>query len=167
MQQTFVIICLALMVISAAIAVMSDSVLKSCIALALCSGILAIAMFLMGATWAAVFELSVCCGLITVLFISAITVTTPGEKDAETKKDHHRRFSALPFILIFSGVALIAVIMSTGFVISTPSELVSFAAHTFQNVFWNFRQADILGQIFAILAGALAVVVLFKHGGKI
>ena len=161
------LILLVIMVLFLLLALTKKSLLKSAVALACASVMLTIILFILAAPWGAVFELSVCCGLITVLFISAITVTTPGEKDAETKKDHHRRFSALPFILIFSGVALIAVIMSTGFVISTPSELVSFAAHTFQNVFWNFRQADILGQIFAILAGALAVVVLFKHGGKI
>ena len=33
----------------------------------------------------------------------------------------------------------------------------------FRETFWNSRQADILGQIAAILAGGIAVVVLFRN----
>ncbi len=166
MQQFFIFICLIAMVVTSIISVMTTSIIKSAIILALTSASLTIAMFLLGATWAAVFELSVCSGLITVIFISAISLTVRRKKTSEHTWDHRRRFSTLPFLLILVGVALIAVVIATGFTVSPPADSVISLPSTFQNVFWNLRQADVLGQIIVILAGAFAVVVLFKEGNK-
>ena len=165
MQDIFVIICLALMLVFGAAAAMLRSMLKATMALAMVSALLACVMFLMGATWAGLFELSVCVGLVTVVFISAISLTTPTRKDPEKVAEHKHRFAALPFILIFLGVAMIALFVIAKFDVVSTAETLGEVV-TFKEAFWNMRQADILGQIIIILAGALAVVILFKEGGK-
>jgi len=57
--------------------VMTRSLLRSAIGLALTSVILTIIMFRLNSHFAAVFELSVCAGLISVLFVSTISLTHP------------------------------------------------------------------------------------------
>lgn len=52
--------------------------INACIMLGAGSGILACVFFIAGAPFAAAFELIVGAGLITVLFISAISLTKPG-----------------------------------------------------------------------------------------
>ena len=146
-MTTFVIVlCLVLMVGFALSAAMLRSMLKSAVSLAAMSAALAVILYMMGAVWAALFELSVCVGLITVVFISAISLTTPDRRDEAHTKDHRQRFAALPFILIAAGVALIAVLVSTGFYLPQPGEE-AVAEAAFNQVLWQTRQADILGQI--------------------
>jgi NADH-quinone oxidoreductase subunit J len=60
------------MVIAAVWTVMSARLLHSAIGLATTSVILAILMYQLGSPLAAVFELSVCAGLISAIFLSAI-----------------------------------------------------------------------------------------------
>ncbi|MCR4962694.1 MAG: hypothetical protein K6B40_02280 [Firmicutes bacterium] len=166
-MTTFIIVlCLVVMVGFAISAAMLRSMLKSAVSLAAMSAALAVILYMMGAIWAALFELSVCVGLITVVFISAISLTTPDRRDEAHAADHRRRFAALPFILIALGAAIIAVLVYTGFSLPLPGEE-AVAEATFNQVFWQTRQADILGQILMLLAGAFAVVVLFKEGKKI
>ncbi|MCL6450760.1 MAG: DUF4040 domain-containing protein [Acetobacteraceae bacterium] len=59
---------------SAAAAVFFRDLLKSAIALAVASLTLSILFFLMKAPFAAAFELSVAAGLVTVLFVTAISL---------------------------------------------------------------------------------------------
>lgn len=165
MNQTIVLICLVLIVFSALACAMFRSMLKAAISLAIVSALLSIVLFSMGATWAALFELSVCAGLVTVVFASAISLTSTSRHEPEKETEHRRRFAGLPFILIFAGMALIAVIVITGFHIE-PVAVEPVAAASFKEIFWNTRQADILGQIIVILAGAFAVAILFKEGNK-
>ena len=68
------ILILILLVVAALWTVMTRSLLRSAIGLALTSAILTLAIFRMNASLAAVFELSVCAGLIPVLFISVISL---------------------------------------------------------------------------------------------
>ncbi|MEG1538182.1 MAG: hypothetical protein RR387_07875, partial [Clostridiales bacterium] len=77
MEQVIIIICLILMVCCGVASAMIRSMIKSAISLAAMSALLAIVLFMLGATWAGLFELSVCSGLITVIFISAISLTVP------------------------------------------------------------------------------------------
>lgn len=62
-------------VVSAVLAVRFNNLLFAAIALAALSAILAIVFYQLNSPYAAVFELSVCAGLITALFVSAITLT--------------------------------------------------------------------------------------------
>lgn len=56
-------------------------VLKGALALAVLSAILAALFYRFGASYAAVFELSVCAGLITVLFVAVIALTEAREEE--------------------------------------------------------------------------------------
>ena len=68
---------LILLIVAALGTVMTRSLLRSAMGLALTSAILTVFMFRLGAPLAGVFELSVCTGLISVLFISTISLTEP------------------------------------------------------------------------------------------
>ena len=159
------IILLAGLVISAAICVVMRNLLKAAIVLAAVSAILSIIMFVLGASLAAVFELSVCAGLITVVFISAISMTKIRTKEEITQKEKERRkrFVLLPVVLI---VVLAAVLF---FVWPHVNALIPYAANstqTVQNELWGKRQVDLLGQIVIILAGVYGVIVFFKESDE-
>ena len=62
-------------VVSAVLAVRLNNLLFAAISLAALSAILAIMFYQLDSPYAAVFELSVCAGLITALFVSAISLT--------------------------------------------------------------------------------------------
>ena len=62
-------------IVSAVLAVRFNNLLFAAIALAALSAILAIVFYWLNSPYAAVFELSVCAGLITALFVSAISLT--------------------------------------------------------------------------------------------
>ena len=154
--------CLGLMLVFGVLAVMHHSMTKSAIALAIASAVLGIIMYMLGSVWAAVFEISVCSGLVTVIFVSAISLSNADKGDLEKIFETKKRMAALPVILIASGVALIAAAMATGF--SLPDgTAVSQNALPFQEIFWNTRQADIWGLIVVVLTGTTAIVVLFKE----
>lgn len=57
--------------------VMTRSLLKAALGLALTSALVAIMLFKLDSPLAGVFELSVCAGLITAVFISAISLMRP------------------------------------------------------------------------------------------
>ncbi|HOW89513.1 MAG TPA: hypothetical protein PL037_04455, partial [Elusimicrobiales bacterium] len=63
-----------LVVLSAVAAVMARDLLLNALMLALVSVGTALLLFDFQAPWAGVFELSVCAGLITVLFVSAVSL---------------------------------------------------------------------------------------------
>ena len=71
------IVILAVLLLTSLWTVMTRSILRSAMGLALTSVILAIVMFRLNSPLAAVFELSVCAGLISVLFVSTISITQP------------------------------------------------------------------------------------------
>lgn len=166
MQTTILIICFAVTLIAGAAAAMFRSQLKSAICLAFISICLAVVLFVMDLPWAAFFELSVCAGLVTVIFVSTISMTTKDRKSEANQAEYHRRFATLPFILIFAGIALITVVTMTSFDIQPLANDPTLATTDFKDILWNTRQTDILGQIFVVLAGAFAVVILFKESAK-
>lgn len=73
----FVIAGLVIIVVCAVLAVHLRDLLRAAIALAVLSVALAAIFFRLGAPYAGAFELSVCAGLITVLFIAAISSVAP------------------------------------------------------------------------------------------
>ena len=81
-----VIIFLVLLVLSASIVAFSKSLLRSVVALGACSFFLAVIFFLYEANVAAIFELSVGAGLMSVLMIIAISLV---DSIRQSKKQSH------------------------------------------------------------------------------
>ncbi|MFA4990129.1 MAG: NADH-quinone oxidoreductase subunit J [Candidatus Omnitrophota bacterium] len=157
------LIILILLVLTALWTVMTRSLLRASLGLALASAILTLIMFNMGASLAAVLELSVCAGLIPVLFISVISLTQPLTFKEALEHMHSRmaRFWVLPLIVIILGVIL--VLISVKFKAPLPAAQTPDSARF---VLWHLRQFDLLGQIIILFGGVFGVVVLFKERKK-
>ena len=161
------ILLLAGLVISALAVVMIRDLLKAAVSLAALSAILTVILFLLKAPLAAAFELSVCAGLITVVFVSTISMTKLRTKEevAKHQTERRRRFRLLPAIVVAmlcAGVALLPPPLGQ----MIPAGVPGVAAAADTAVFWNQRQADLLGQIVMVLAGVLGVLIFFKEGDK-
>lgn len=154
------ILLLVLMTAASLWAVMGRSLLKATIGLAVTSAILSIIIFRLGSPLAAVFELSVCTGLITVVFVSTISLTKPlTHKDiVELSKRRTKRFIYLPFIIVIAALLLMKAGVPKPFPLSSGE-----AVSDVRQVLWDMRQLDLFGQIILIIAGALGVVVLFTE----
>ncbi|MCE5188340.1 MAG: hypothetical protein LLF75_04060 [Eubacteriales bacterium] len=155
-------VCLGCMLVFGVFSAASRKLIISAVALAVVSAALGVLMYVLGAHTAAIFEVSVCSGLVTVIFISAVSLSN-GDKQIEAQDvavpARKRRF--LPAILIGAGAILMIVAWLTGFSVGTPAAAVSGA--NFNDVFWETCQADIFGQMVALIAGASAIVVFFKE----
>jgi NADH-quinone oxidoreductase subunit J len=155
------LILLGIMVIMAIWTVMNRSLLKAAIGLAVVSVIITIFMFRFDCPLAAVFELSVCAGLITVIFLSTIGLTKPLAKkeiDLESR-ERVNRYRYLPLLVILAGVMSVYFMclpMGLAFVqISVETDV--------RGLLWNSRQLDLFGQIIILLAGGFGAVILFKE----
>lgn len=164
MTNIIILIPLSLLVLFALFTVLIKNLLKAVISLAAASASLTIIMFMLNAPLAAVFELSVCAGLITVIFISIISLTKPltPEEEILAVRKRINRYIYLPVILII--VALLFLFIKPGSDFSIKSSPISDI--NVQDVIWNKRPLDILGQIIIILAGVFGVVILFKESKK-
>ena len=157
--MTINIILIAGLVMAAVWTVMTTRLLRSVIGLAVTSVILTIIMFKLDSPLAAVFELSVCAGLISAIFISCIGLTQrlTEEQLAVRRKERLPKFWLLPIILVLVGVALYQLHIPIDFHLqAAPTE------NDVRNIIWNLRHLDLLGQIVILLAGAFGVVALFK-----
>ncbi len=156
--MTVNIILLFIILITAVLTVTARRLIRAAIGLAFTSAELTILMYRLDSPIAGVFELSVCTGLISVLFVSIISLT---EKLSGDRLKHHGRemlvrYWLLPVILLAVGVALTRIPLPADFV---PAKA---AAEDVRSVLWNTRHLDLLGQIAILLAGAMGVVILFK-----
>jgi NADH-quinone oxidoreductase subunit J len=149
---------LVLLVLAAMVTVATARLLRAAIGLALTSVILAVIMFRLNSPLAGVFELSVCAGLIPVIFISAIGLTRRmgPEQLAMRRREKLRLYAPLPLI-----VALAAVLLWQVHVPLAPLPAPG-GEQDVRNVLWNLRHIDLLGQIVILGAGAFGVVVLVK-----
>jgi NADH-quinone oxidoreductase subunit J len=139
---------------------MTVRLLRSVIGLAITSVVLTIIMFKLDSPLAAVFELSVCAGLISAIFISVIGLTQrlSQEQLVERRKERLAKFWLLPVILVLAGVALTQLRIPLDF-----SQLQAPQVNDVRNILWNLRHLDLLGQIVILLAGAFGVITLFKE----
>lgn len=145
-------------------ALLQRRLMSAAIALAAASVMLSLVMYQLEMVWAAVFELSVCAGLITVVLISASSLTSRDEQDAAAAAPS--TMGMVPLVAVLgAGLAAAAVIVA-GILPQAGSLASGGASQSFSDTLWLFRQADILGQLIAVLAGAFAVVILFKEGDK-
>lgn len=163
------VILLVVMAAGALWAVMAADLLKSAIGLAAASAILAVIMFRLMAPLAAVFELSVCAGLITVIFVSVISLTQPGLAGAGSAKKRLGRYIVLPLAVLIGGIAL-SIFMLKCLPVSLLAGLPDLTALVAQSpakdvrsVLWGERQLDLFGQVVVLLTGVFGVVVLFKE----
>lgn len=157
------ILILVVLTISSLWTVLARSLLRSAIGLALTSAILTILIYRFHSPLAAVFELSVCTGLISVLFISTISLTQPltTVESVEHSKKRLSRFWFLPFVIVFLGIILFLTKIELN--IDLPA---SESAKDVRQVMWDLRPLDILGQVMILLAGVFGVVVLFREMKK-
>ncbi len=166
--MTTTLILALLLVVGGFWTILAGELIRAAVGLAFTSVILSLMMFQLGAPWAGVFELSVCAGLITVVFVSAISLTKrlSLEEEEAMLKGRIWRYIWIP-IFVLAGGALIFFLYSPPALPSIASE--SSAVGT-REVIWNVRRFDLLGQILVILSGIIGVVVLFKdwdsEGGK-
>lgn len=163
-QYMIDILLLTAMTAAAVWTVLRGSLLRAVIALALTSIVLTVIMFRLNAPIAAVFELSVCAGLITVVFMSTISLTKPlsHKETLEYTSTRMKRFWLLPVIIAAAAASLALAVIPLNFHIASVYE----TARSFRNVLWEDRRFDMVGQILIILAGIFGVVVLFRHHSK-
>lgn len=161
-MEAIVYICVGSMLLFGIMAVMLRSILKSAISLALASASLGVLMYVMGAVWTALFEVSVCSGLVTVIFVSAISLSNTDKSELGKLYEDRKRMSLLPVVLIAGGIILFAAAALQMFSMPATSTATT-AANDFMEILWNNRQADIWGQMIVAITGSVAVVALFKE----
>jgi len=150
MLVLFIVLTLA-MLACALMAFRAKQLIVSALWLAGCSAILSILMYLLGAFAVAVIELSVGAGLVTVLFVFAISIA--GGEAAEAKSIIPR-----PLALI---VSLVAIVLLAFMTISSLVSLPAAVEPTFSEVLWQQRGLDMLvqsGLLFAAVVGMLGLL---------
>jgi len=157
MLDAIILIILSLTVLAT---VMTTSLLQAAIGLAVTSALLTVVMFKLNAPLAALFELSVCAGLIPVIFITVISLTKPlsNEEMKTESREKMTRFWPLPIVFILAGI--IAAYLKIRISLKLPMHGPSLDV---RQVLWSVRQIDLIGQLAVLLAGAFAILVLFKE----
>jgi NADH:ubiquinone oxidoreductase subunit 6 (subunit J) len=148
-----------IMLACAFMAFRAKQLIVSALWLAGCSAILSILMYLLGAYWVAVIELSVGAGLVTVLFVFAISIA--GDETVEFKSVIPR-----PIALIIS---LVSIVLLGFMTISSLVSLPAMAELPFSDVLWQQRGLDMLvqsGLLFAAVLGMLGLLAEAKVPAK-
>ncbi|MBI5567826.1 MAG: NADH-quinone oxidoreductase subunit J [Chloroflexi bacterium] len=138
-------------VVCAFLAMRAKRLLSSALWLAGCSAFVSILFYLMGAAELAVIELSVGAGLVTVLFVLAISVA--GEDPVELKSIIRRPIAGA---LVLIPIGLLAVMIIPSLEIARATGEPAFA-----EVMWQQRGLDALvqsGLIFAAVVGLLGLL---------
>lgn len=152
-------ILLPLLVVFGFYTVLSRSLIKMAIGLALVSATLTMVLFTMNSPLAAVFELSVCAGLITVVFVSVISLTEPASPKEQEQGEirHYARFLPMVVLVLLAGWATASIFGD----VTIPVSRI-FSGPDVRQALWNLRQTDIFGQLAVMFAGIYGVIVLFK-----
>lgn len=142
----------------AIMALHSARLLVSALWLAGASALIALLLYLLGAREIAVVELSVGAGLVTILFVFAISVAGDEKMDVST---------VIPRPVAIGLVAVTAVLLA-GFALRQP-ELsgdrgISSTGAGFSEALWQQRGLDVLVQIALIFGGVLGVLGLLADG---
>jgi NADH-quinone oxidoreductase subunit J len=162
-METVDIFILAALVISALTTVTTRSLLRAALSLALTSAIVTLVLFRMAAPLAGAFEISVCAGLIPVIFITVISITKPLTKEQSEafKNEKWNKFWMLPVIVAVAAIFLFVMPPALKF----PKVQQELQTDTKQ-IIWGERQMDLVGQVAILLAGALGILILFKEKKK-
>jgi uncharacterized MnhB-related membrane protein len=137
-------------------AMTARNLLAATVWLAAVSAQVAMLMYLMGAETVAVIELSVGAGLVTVLFVFAIS--TAGEDTTDPGP------VSSTYAVVGATVAIIITTLLVWMVLPVPeaAETVVATGLTFTQTLWQQRSLDTLLQIVLISAGAMAVLGLIS-----
>lgn len=157
MTMTYHNMLFALVLLCAVWAVMSRTLLTSAIMLALVSVFTAVILFDFSAPWAGVFELSVCAGLITVLFIGAVSLVRGSE---EGKHENRVPYRILPLVLAAVAIAAWYYVPPFFDNLAGWRRMTSPGGHI-GLALWQLRKADILGQVAILAAGVLVIKSIF------
>ena len=161
LTKVLCVICLAGMLGLVAITIMVRSTFKSAIALGGASTLLGLVMYLLGATWAALFEISVCSGFVAVIFISAVTMTKHSREEQDEIYGQLHNTRLLPMLMIGAGMMMLAVFAAVHFRLPYPTSPV--VQEALSGELWGNHRDLIVALIAALLAGTFAVVVLFRE----
>ncbi|HNW45521.1 MAG TPA: NADH-quinone oxidoreductase subunit J [Elusimicrobiales bacterium] len=146
-----------LAVLFAAWAVMAPNLLISAMMLALVSVCAALILFAYNAPWAGVFELSVCAGLITVLFIGGVSLV---RGDYERNPEGRTAFCVLPLALAIFAIA--AWFTVPGFFAGMESwKLQAGPEGPIGTALWDLRRPDLVGQLVMLAAGVFMIKSVF------
>lgn len=139
------------MLICAFMAFRTPRLLISALWLAGCSAILSILLYLMGAYQVAVIELSVGAGLVTVLFVFAISIA--GDETIQA-----RSIIPKPIAIVIS---LVSIVLLGFMTISSLVPLPATVEAPFSEVLWQQRGLDMLvqsGLMFAAIVGLMGLL---------
>jgi len=145
---------MATTIIAAIQAIRAKKIINSALWLAGVSALLSVLFYLLGAYYIAVIELSVGAGLITILFVFAISVAGEEAMDASP---------LLPRPLAW-GLVILAVLLVCWLILpSYPVNSLS-SEPAFSTVLWEQRGLDVLVQVVLIFSGALGLLGLLAEG---
>jgi NADH-quinone oxidoreductase subunit J len=113
---------------------------------------------------AAMFELSVCTGLITVIFISVISLTNPVYAGQKKINEMSMVKKIIILFLIVAVCGFFIYLFDEKNINWIPVMNDAQKTVTTKDSLWNLRHVDLIGQALILLTGIFAVVVLFKKG---
>jgi NADH:ubiquinone oxidoreductase subunit 6 (subunit J) len=147
------VLLMATTIIAAIQAIRAKKIINSALWLAGVSALLSILFYLQGACYIAVIELSVGAGLITILFVFAISVAGEEAMDANP---------LLPRPLAWGLVILVVLLVCWLILPSYPVNSLS-SEPAFATVLWEQRGLDVLVQVVLIFSGALGLLGLLAE----
>lgn len=161
--MSLILIVLIILIVTAMMVVFSSKLIIGAISLALTSIMITILMFQLNSPLAAVFELSICAGLITVIFITTISFVKPATEEEliVSRKRRLKKYIYLPVLVAIAGYLVSLAIRPLSLKLPEIIQETNVS-----NVLWNLRQVDLLGQAIVLLIGVFGIVVLFKEGRK-
>jgi uncharacterized MnhB-related membrane protein len=139
-------------ILCAVLALSADRLLSSAIWLAGVSALSAILFYMLGAREVAVIELSIGAGLVTVLFVFAISIA--GDEAMRAKPLVPR---LLAVVLVLCLVILLGWMAAPGFLTAAPTTELSST-----DILWEVRGMDLIVQVTLIFAGVLSVLGLLS-----
>jgi NADH:ubiquinone oxidoreductase subunit 6 (subunit J) len=137
----------------AALALRAKRLLSSTLWLAGVSAVVSVVFYLLGARQVAVIELSIGAGLVTVLFVFAISLA--GEEAMGARP-------LLPVALAWA-IPILAVGLLGWFVLSLAAPAQPSAEPAFSAMLWQQRGLDVLVQVMLIFAGVLGLLGLLAE----
>jgi NADH-quinone oxidoreductase subunit J len=161
-MELLMIVVLSIGTVAALWTVMARSLLRAMLGLAVTSIAIVILMFSLEAPLAGVFELSVCVGLITVIFVATVSLTKPmnNKELIERTKSRFKRFWPAPLIALAAG-SCVFLFLGQSIIPVPPAGTVP--VEDVRVILWNQRHLDLLGQIVIMIAGAFGVLLLFRE----
>ncbi len=141
-------------------AVLSKTLLKAAIGLGAVSAALTVLLFSMDSPLAAVFELSVCAGLITVIFVSVISMTKAAAPRDQKEAEPNHYLKYLP--LLATG-AIVFCAMRYWLGDAPVAQATVTAGVDVRHALWDLRGTDVFAQLAVLFSGVSGVIVLFKE----